>query len=404
MLESIKINGIRSCQNILLDEIGAMTALVGRNGVGKTNILLAILAFAKRASSGDLIDIYRFSDLYSFSARLQIDGNILEYSLAMLEDNLAEGEPKLENRFIVESLFLINGSIKESIFEREKEKISLSVSRIALNTNVRTSAMTAIEAFSPDDPSMQYVRPLLHFLRGIRYYEFAEVFSKQEFAIRESEYQVWKANRRGITTQSSSADHSASVDSSISMRILDMHMSKDGSFDELTQLVGSDGLGLLSGINVSEHEFHIDGDDKSARTRKIYLLSFIPIAYKDSSRGIGLSDLSFGTRRLLAMMVFLLSDHSSLFLFEQPEDGIHPGLLSKVIPTLKSYSNRGQFIFSTHSADVLNRMQSADVRLVEIADECTTLRKLSSAELQAAKSYLQEDGTLADFIDSVQED
>ncbi len=39
MLKRVEIHNFRSCHNVVLDDLGAVTVLVGRNAVGKSNIL-----------------------------------------------------------------------------------------------------------------------------------------------------------------------------------------------------------------------------------------------------------------------------------------------------------------------------------------------------------------------------
>lgn len=401
MLKSIKISGERSCENIQLDNIGSMLALVGRNGAGKTNILLAIQNFAQRSSSQ--ASLSNINGSFSFVARLIILGKTLEYSLTVDQPDINLNEKEPTHPFsVVESLSQVDGNNKILVFARDDEQIILSSSKLVLRTGTRAAAMTAIETFSPNDPAMLLVQPLLEFLRNIRYYDFAEVFSNEAAFIRNSKYEAWKAEgseHRGLRN----VDASMPIAQSVSMRILDMYLSKDGTFDELVDLVGPNGLGLLNQITIFEHSLPSPNDDKPPTNEKFYFLFFIPLAFEKSKRSVPFSDLSFGTRRLISMMVFLLGDKTSLFLVEQPEDGIHTGLLSKVIPTLRSYSDRGQFIFATHASHVLNRLHLDEIRLVEMVSEKTEVRALSAVELAAAKSYLQEDGSLFDFIDSIQE-
>ena len=42
MIKRIKIVNFRSCKEVVLDNLGPMTVLIGRNGTGKTNVLKAI--------------------------------------------------------------------------------------------------------------------------------------------------------------------------------------------------------------------------------------------------------------------------------------------------------------------------------------------------------------------------
>ena len=107
---------------------------------------------------------------------------------------------------------------------------------------------------------------------------------------------------------------------------------------------------------------------------------------------------------LIRIVVSLIYDKSSIFLIEQPEDGIHPELLHKLIPLIRSYSDKAQFIIASHSPEVLNRLEASEIRLITMNRGLTNARKLTSKELSVVSDYISEEGTLSDFLDSIQED
>ncbi len=50
-LQKVTLKNFRTCQNVELTDLGHLTVLMGRNGVGKTNILQGIEQMARAASS-----------------------------------------------------------------------------------------------------------------------------------------------------------------------------------------------------------------------------------------------------------------------------------------------------------------------------------------------------------------
>src|SRR5947209_8138786 len=58
MLRRVQINHYRSCKDVVIDGLSYVTALVGRNGSGKTNILRAIQRSAHTASLSGPSNIY----------------------------------------------------------------------------------------------------------------------------------------------------------------------------------------------------------------------------------------------------------------------------------------------------------------------------------------------------------
>ena len=90
-------------------------------------------------------------------------------------------------------------------------------------------------------------------------------------------------------------------------------------------------------------------------------------------------------------------------LIEHPEDEIHEGLLRKVIDLLKSHSDESQVILSSHSSAVFNSVDPTEVRLVTMDSGKTRARGLTPQEVAVAKKYLEEQGTFADFLETVEE-
>ena len=113
--------------------------------------------------------------------------------------------------------------------------------------------------------------------------------------------------------------------------------------------------------------------------------------------------LSAGTQRIVRLIVSLIFDQSSVMLIEHPEDSIHRGLLRKVIDVLQGYSDQHQMILSSHSAVVFDTLDPMAVRLVTMENDATKVRKLTPDELRAAKLFMEEEGSLSDFIETVEE-
>jgi predicted ATPase len=115
------------------------------------------------------------------------------------------------------------------------------------------------------------------------------------------------------------------------------------------------------------------------------------------------SNLSVGTTRLLQMVVSILFDQRSLMLIEQPEDSIHPGLLQKLISILRTYSHETQILFTTHSLAVLDILHPEEILLATAPEGSTTVRKLTPDEIERAKSFLENEGSLSDFLEPLDE-
>ncbi len=99
----------------------------------------------------------------------------------------------------------------------------------------------------------------------------------------------------------------------------------------------------------------------------------------------------------------MLFDQRAVMLMEQPEDSIHPGLLRKLLDVLRSYSASTQIVFSTHSPAVLDMLRPEEVLLVSAPSGGTVTRGLSDNELALAKQFLEDEGALSDYYETLDE-
>jgi predicted ATPase len=89
---------------------------------------------------------------------------------------------------------------------------------------------------------------------------------------------------------------------------------------------------------------------------------------------------------------------------EQPEDGVHSGLLNKLVPLLQSYVDPSQFIVTSHASGIIDKLSAKDIRLVAMKDAKTIARALNKKELDAIESFICEEGSLSEFLESIGDD
>ena len=91
----------------------------------------------------------------------------------------------------------------------------------------------------------------------------------------------------------------------------------------------------------------------------------VGVREKGMSRSMNLWDLSDGMLRFLCLATVLLNPRPRpLVAIDEPELGLHPGLLSIVAEMIKTASERTQVIVTTHSPDLLNCFDIADVAVM----------------------------------------
>jgi len=395
MLKSLEIQNFRSCVKTHLQLNEPITALVGKNGVGKTNVLQAIEWLAKTVIRPEPVEVhsfYRERSPLCLSTLIKLDNSCYDYLLQYKQPDPfknAKKDDRLQETLSVTE----NGGPKTVLFRRDGEKVLLGDRLTSIRVNRSTPAIGALSSLLPTSDSLQaHLQKLIDSISSVSYYPL--VWPKdQSDIIDESQYAKWRAAYVSDGT----------IPDPVGFRLLYMWKEDNELLEEFQSIMGSEGLGLIDSFEVRGlREPHPGEAKESGET--LFLLLFVP------SRGVGGSgnpfyfrNLSAGTQRIISMIVSLLFDKRSLVLIEQPEDSIHPGLLRKLLDTIRSYSDRTQVVFSTHSPAVLDMLRPEEVQLVSSPEGQTQIRQLSADEVSSARQFLQDEGSFSDFCETLEE-
>ncbi len=381
-----------------LDNLGHVVALVGRNGAGKTTILKAIEWAAALALSGDntrlVIGESPGESLTEIELELAIGDYVYQYRVG---DLFFMGEkPSIEMDH--ESLSLRNGDGSwEMLFDHMDDEIAIGNSPTVIGLGSAVGAIPALASLLGRSDSLQpHLRAVSNALLRLRYYPGHSSSSPNDIAIDEpigpisaEIYDNW------VMAHASGQERGP-----ILFRLIHAHNTQPKIFAEIKQLMGPGGLDLLDDVNVFEIGDITPTRSQRSRQHRYFDVRFSPARAKTE---VFLHQLSGGTRHALYLLLGLLYDANSTMLIEQPEDGIHPALLAKLIDILRVNANPSQVILASHSPVVLSNLAPADIRLVDIQDGATSVRALSLPEIERAKEYMQRDGTLAEFLELIQD-
>lgn len=371
MLTSVHIRNFRSCKDVRLDGLGAIVALAGRNGAGKSNILQAIDCVARFATSGH----WRLGHLQAFFAEgcegelsFKVGGAAYCYEARTRDRTVLQRTVSFS---VEERLREISNDGREIVLlDRRGETVDLGPENGSLHIGAATSAMPATLALLPTSaPTRRALERVFGFLSAVRYYPLDEPNQPDGDVIAHSEYMEWIPQ-----FNSSPAD-----DDSVPMRLLHLHKTSPDRLAELRDIIGDNGLSLISEIQISELG-PTNGTVTDDR-QQFYLIRFRPSDYRTTVEYGGLSQ---GTRRVLRIVASVVLDDSAVMLVEQPEDNIHSGLMKKVISLLRQHAARIQFFLASHSATVFNKMAPEEVRLVALKNGETVVRALTASELHDA--------------------
>ena len=126
----------------------------------------------------------------------------------------------------------------------------------------------------------------------------------------------------------------------------------------------------------------------SGTQRLFYIVSELAIP---NGMSISLNKVSTLNRRELDRIIFI----------EEPELGIHPDQLHKLLQFMREQSEKHQLIITTHSPQVLDMLKDDELDRITICEldekKGTQFRKLKKAQIATAKKYMTEVGFLSDY-------
>ena len=131
-------------------------------------------------------------------------------------------------------------------------------------------------------------------------------------------------------------------------------------------------------------------------------LSFdnLTLAFKVNDRWLLWNELSDGTKRIFYLVSALNAAHQVVFL-EEPELGIHPDQLYKLMDFLKEQSKTKQVIITTHSPEVLSILGNDELDRIVVtrydAEKGTQMHHLSEKQIRKGQIYIEEVGNLSSF-------
>jgi AAA15 family ATPase/GTPase len=386
MLKKVRITNFLSCQDTEI-EFDNITAFIGRNAAGKTNILRVINWCAKFVVSN--VSIYDYLSLFitpttDCTIEFSIDNEIFKYEIkiATYTDN-----DEIKDIDLIEYLSFYKNNEWKLLLERNNDSAThYYKEEINFVINSKAPLISSIILLFPEIKIDNRINKVFNYLSKIKYYITDDSEYKQEESsfynlIFDELYKKWLSAGK-------------SSYSSVLMKILDLWHKDKESLEELEALIGKNGLNLIHKIGVSEFN---TGENKN---------NFYLITFRTENTTVGYNLLSYGTQRILILLLALIYDKNSTLLIEQPEDGIHTGLLHKLLPLCFEYAEvyNKQLIITTHSSEAINLFQPENIRLVKMTENGTKVSSLDKEQMPFIRDYIENEGALFDFIKSMNDE
>ncbi len=134
--------------------------------------------------------------------------------------------------------------------------------------------------------------------------------------------------------------------------------------------------------------------------KKHTIIDNVQLVFKVKGNWIPWSYLSDGTKRIFYIILEAINPEKNFLLIEEPELGIHPHQLYKLMNFLKEMAEEKQIIITTHSPIALDVLSPGELDAIIIAKytpKGTVLNQLTAQEIKKAKIYIEKTGNLSAY-------
>jgi len=374
MIQRLQIKGFRSLRDVAWAP-GSLNVIIGPNGSGKSNLLRALSLLQQSAQGGLAEAILRQGGI----GPLLWDGQVQELSWSVKTDpvspNLDEEREALTYELRLRQLgatsaYRIEYELLGNYYRRDRGEKSEPYKFLerrpghAVTFDVQEHGLAAHEGSVPDDQS------LLSLVAG--------PFGNPIVLAFRDRLASW-----GIY-------HDLHVDQKAPLR--------QPAVARLEKRVAADGQNLIPALHTlysSSRDFKSDVDQamRAAFGDDFEDLTFPPAAdqrvqmrlrWRSLKSAQSAADLSDGTIRFLLLLAILANpEPESLIAIDEPEVGLHPGMLPIVAEFAREAARRTQVILTTHSPQFLDafRQEPPTTTVAHWVDGETRLSVVDGEEL-----------------------
>lgn len=416
-LGHFRLSAYRSCQHTAFEPHPRLTALIGPNGSGKTNVLHGLLllrdASPRRRYMSDDRDIFTLR--CRIEATFVVNARAVPYRASIVfrpTDRNRDDVLEIREKFNFKSIdhkdewidpletMVLHSRHYPTLTTRRPTQRQHTASHVVRTPDGRYIVLDPSSAGTRPRPSDNRVVNALHAI--------------QDFRSRISYYSASQFTNPSLCPTSFEIDSSGDLrDTSIRgtthIRFMyDLYKKYETDPDAYANymgLVGKGGLSLIDKIawkrsTAASNSYEVRSGGTVVKKKRNTIL-IIPTVHAGQSQ-LSLNQLSEGTFRSLAMLFYIITGQSSMLLLEEPEVCVHHGLLASFVEVMKQYSKYKQMIISTHSDYVIDKLHPENVLLVRNDPaRGTTVRPISKAmstrQYAALKEYLRTIGNLGEY-------
>jgi len=386
MLKELYIENYKSLKNVTVQFKDGLNIIIGKNGSGKSNLLEFINTDANLKPFFVYENNFKFASdyMYIFSYRQE--------------------QKKIEVTFEVKS---------EYTTENDKPKHIQHV-HISWKNENDSDPFLATEYTFPDQLSWINLNKILDDLFQIRDFKVNLI----EFNIPSSLFWLDRPASFSVNKNNHLYYFLERALDGFSLTFLFGYFFEQKLYEEKNSIKLENEINNIKSIfiesfNIFKNEHNIDGalklfspieEIRIGTNINIYkvdgkiLIDNLTLEFKVNDSWIPWNYLSDGTKRLFYLITEMSCQKHGLILIEEPELGIHPHQLYKLMQFIKEQSEEKQIIISTHSPVVLDALDPDEldrITIAKIEDGGSKFYKLTDEQKSKGSEYMKEVGELS---------
>jgi len=379
-LKSAKLSGYKTIKNTEVEFKPGLNIIIGKNAVGKTNLvrfLLQLLQFRFQELDGDFKSSLQISQIGGNLLDIEIIQNVQTKQMKVLSTGLMAKFSRPVQEIRIDGELYEPNATEDEDTGNESQLNKINFDSILVEHGIPYKALLMEEAFSFQVSNVG---------RAFKYSEDTRI----PFFIRSL-----------ITSFFLRTDTDNPTPDIVNEKIV---AASEKMLAELRGLIAY--LTPIEDVRLQK-ELRIEKNEREAID-----ISNLLLEYRVSGRWHRFSHLSSGTQRMFYLITevanggffsfqngriteSVLGGLSHIVFLEEPELGIHPHQLHKLMLFLKQQAEDKQIILTTHSPQVLDILGPDELDRIIIAKhdkvKGTTMHHLSKPQIAKAKKYMKED-------------
>lgn len=341
----IKITNFKSLKNIELD-IKDLNCFIGQNGVGKTNILNALKYFFDNLTEENMSTKY-FDKTNAYNDNLEISITF-DFKDIMKKTNENSAFYESVEELVNYKIAFNNKVIVVRLTQYKDGRIHWNYPYEMLSIIKKTHPAYFIDARNIELTNWQTLWDIVGDLANT--YEINNIDFSYSEIFKDDEKKVFENNTRLIFNE---------------LENMGIQISKEQGRNRIISLYQLELGGIEFMYNEEKLDFFSDGTNAG---------NYI---------------------RLLSFLVFRIAQQkvkNPLVIIDEPEIGLHPRLIDKLVRKMVSYSEQVNFVISTHSPRIVKNMlkESGNLYKVNRFDQYTKIQNIPPLKDQRAKNIVSE--------------